>query len=658
MDYLVAERRFYDHQVGPLGPLMDELRAEMVGRVPTGEQSARWSEGGAEYFTRTVPGAEFEQFCRVAEGSELVLLDENTLLGDSTYVSVGVRLVSPGGRYLAYSVDTEGDEVFQLRFRDLTTMTDLPDTVDHTYYGGAWAADAGSFFYVVHDEIYRPYQVWRHVLGTDAAADTLVYEELDPQYDVVVWADRAGDYLVVHTANRNTSEVHLIDARRPASPARCIARRRPGVEYSVGHLPGGDEGELLIVTNDGAQEFRLMRAPLADPSASQWVEVIPELDDERLHGVEVFARHIVLETVSRGRQLLRIVPRADLDSPDPLAHSVLVDAGVPGGLLTLWHNEEFDADTILVDVESYVEPTRVQSVVLATGKRTTVQRRTLPNYDSGDYTLEERWVTARDGEQVPLRLVRRTTTPLDGQAPLLLYGYGAESSVWPGFETWLPSLLDRGVVFVHAGIRGGAEMGRRWWLAGRLENKVNTFTDFIDVADSLAADGLIDGTRIVSRGLSAGGLLQGAVYSMRPDRWRAVVAEVAFVDVINSMLDVDLPLTANEHDEWGDPRIRDQFDSMIAYSPYDNLPTGPTPDLLVTGAFHDPRVLVHEPAKWVAALRATADDARGGVLLRVETGEGGHSGPTGRYAHLAYEAEVAAFILDAMGLGETSVSGP
>jgi oligopeptidase B len=650
MAYLRSEREFYDREVNGLVPVADQLREEMVGRVAAAEESARWRDGGHTYFTRTVAGAEFEQFCRVDDsGVEQLLLDENTLLDGSTYVSVGVRLVSPDGRYLAYSVDTAGDEVFELRFRDLATMTDLPDTVAHTYYSGAWSADSGSFFYVVHDDIYRPFQVWRHTLGTDATSDSLVFEDLDPQYDVVVWADRAGDYVVIHTTSRTTSEVHLIDAHDPGANTRCVAPRRAGVEYSVGHLPVG-EGSLLIVTNEGAQEFRLMRASLAQADLSVWREVAPERADERLHGVEVFRGHVVLETVSRGRQLLRLLPWQALDDVDPFEQSIVVDAGVPGGLLTLWHNEEFASDSVLVEVESYAVPPEWQEISLTTGERSVIRRQVVPGYHADDYVLEDRWVTARDGEQVPVRLVRRSTTELDGTAPLLLYGYGAyESSFWPGFETWLPSLLDRGMVFAHAGIRGGAEMGRRWWLDGCMANKVNTFLDFINVADSLADDGLIDGSRIVSRGLSAGGLLQGVVFSQRPDRWRAVVAEVPFVDVVNSMLDVNLPLTAGEHDEWGDPRVRAQFDVMVSYSPYDNIPSGATPDLLVTGAFHDPRVMVHEPAKWVAALREKSSDRQGRVLLRVETGEGGHSGPTGRYAHLAYEAEVAAFILDAVG---------
>ncbi len=647
--YLRAEREYYAAAVAPLAELTATLTQEMSSRVAPAEESARWREGNYEYFTRTLPGREYGQFLRVdAAGVEHVLLDENELLTDSSYVAIGLRLVSPDARWLAYSVNTEGDEVYQLRFRDLTSGADLPDVVTRTYYSGAWSTDSSTFFYVVHNDQYRPFQVWRHVLGTGSGDDSLVFEESDAQYDVTVSADRAGELIFIQSESRNTTESWLIPAGRPEEPARLIAERRRGIEYTVAHLPGDDGGSLLLVTNDGAREFQLVRTPLAKSEASSWSTVVSEQPDERMHSVDVFDGYIVLSTVREGRQLLRLLPWSALDADRPLDHSAVVDSGIPGGLLTLWQNEEFATDHVLVEVESYVEPLAWHRIDLSTGSRKLVKRRDVPGYDANRYVLEERWVDATDGERVPIRLVRHLDTALDGSAPLLLYGYGAyESSFWPGFESWLPSLLDRGVVFVHAGIRGGGDLGRRWWFDGQMMRKMNTFTDFIDVADRLAADGVIDGKRIVSRGLSAGGLLQGAVYSLRPDRWRAVVAEVPFVDVVTTMFDLDVPLTAGELDEWGDPRRREEFDYLRSYSPYDNVPRGQRPDLLVTGALHDPRVMVHEPAKWVAKLRATDDGASGATLFRAETGEGGHTGPTGRYAHLAYEAEVVAFILNA-----------
>ncbi|MCZ3389156.1 MAG: prolyl oligopeptidase family serine peptidase [Actinomycetia bacterium] len=652
LTYLRAERAFHDEEMAPLQPLVQQLQQEMSSRVPVTEQSPRWREHGFDYFTREPQGQEHPQLCRVdSDGNESIVLDHNTLVEPGHYIEVGVRSVSPDGNYLAYSVDETGDEVYELRFREIATGTNLPDTAAHTYYGGAWSADSATFFYVVHDEVYRPFQVWRHTLGAAAAEDVLVYEDLDTQYDVVVWADRAGDLIVISTFNRNTSEVWLIDADRPDEPAWVVATRRRGVEYTVAHMPGDGRGQLLIVTNDGAEEFRLMRGPVATSSPDEWTEVVAQSADTRLHHVDVFADHAVLSSVSNGRQLLHVLPRKDIAAGQSVAlvDALAVDAGIPGGLLFLWHNEEPDVDSILIEVESYTEPGQWLRVDLNSGERTMVGRRELPNYDLDDYVMELRWVTARDGKRVPVKLARHKDTPLNGSAPMLLYAYGAyESSFWPGFDGSLPSLLDRGVVFAHAMIRGGGDMGRRWYLDGFMMNKRNTFNDFIDVADALAAEGVIDGSRIVSRGLSAGGLLQGAVYSMRPDRWRAVVAEVPFVDVVTSMLDHHVPLTANEVDEWGDPRIKEQFDYMLSYSPYENVPKTQRPALLATGALHDPRVLVREPAKWVARIRETAQPGDARTLFRAELGEGGHHGPAGRYAHLAYEAEVAAFILDAV----------
>ena len=650
--YLRAERAFYDEQMAPLRALIDELTKEMIDRVPPTEDSARWREGGFEYFTRAPNGGEYPQLWRVdPEGLESLVLDENDLVAPGDYVEVGLRAVSPDGSRLAYSVDTSGDEVYELRFRDIAAGEDLPDRVAHTYYTGAWSADGSTFFYVVHDEVFRPYQVWRHVVGEDCSRDVLVFQDLDPQYDVEIVGDRGGELIVIRTFNRNTSEVWLVDARRPAEPAWVVTPRRRGIEYTVAHLPGEGRGELMIVTNDGATEFRLMRGPVSASTPDAWKEVVAEEPGTRLHDVDVFARHIVLSTVTNGEQQLRVISRADVATGRDVAlkDAAKVDAGSPAALITLWHNEEPDVDAILVEVESYVDPGHVFKVDLDSGDRVVVHRRELPSYDMGDYVSELRWVTARDGERVPVKLARHRDTPLDGTAPVLLYAYGSyESSFWPGFDGSLPSLLDRGVVFAHALIRGGGEMGRRWYLDGYLMRKVNTFTDFIDVADGLAAEGLVDGSRIVSRGLSAGGLLQGAVYAMRPDRWRAVVAEVPFVDVITSMLDHNVPLTANEVDEWGDPRIKDQFDYMLSYSPYENVPSSGRPELLATGALHDPRVLIHEPAKWVAEIRATASPGDARTLFRAELGDGGHSGPTGRFSHLAYEAEVLAFVLQAM----------
>lgn len=584
--------------------------------------------------------------------SSQLVLDANLLADDSGHLELGLTMVSPDGRLLAYSVDRTGDEVYELRFRDVESGEDLEDEVPRSYYGGAWSAASDHFFYTVHDETYRPFQVWRHALGTAYAEDVLVLEEPDERFELGLRAARGG-LVVMWAESRDTCEAWVIDAQRPLEPPRSVGGRRPGVEYhpEPAVLPDGTE-ILLVVTNDAAQEFRLVRCPVpreADQDHQTWEPVRPEDPAERLESVDAFATHVVMGLRSGGRHLLRVLPVDDLAS-DGFLVAPLVD----GGTVELSHNEEFGADSVLVVDESYVHPPVWSEVDLRSGERTERHRQRAPGHDPVLYRSEVRAFPAPDGTLVPATLVRHRDTPLDGTPPALLYGYGAyEATFDPEWDPALPSLLDRGVVFVHAHVRGGGEGGRRWWLEGHLEHKQNTFSDHLAVADGVArpVGGLVDGTRLATRGLSAGGLLQGAVLGQRPDRWRAVVAEVPFVDVVTTMFDATIPLTVNEWDEWGDPRRRAEFDWMLAYSPYDHLPpAGSRPDLLVTGALHDPRVMVHEPAKWVAALRDSDPEWSPRCVFRVETGAGAHAGPSGRFAHLDYEAEILAWVLDSLGV--------
>ncbi len=567
--------------------------------------------------------------------------------------------MSPDARLLAYSVDTSGDEVFTLRFRslaaegDLTLDDDLEDVIPRSYYTGAWSADARTFFYTVHDTAYRPYQVWRHSIGTPVSEDELVFTENDPRYTVEIRATTSGAFILIETASRDTNETWMIPASDPTVAPVVVVERRTGVEYRVDH--GGDA--FVIVTNDGAVEYRLMTAPAADPELPHWTELSAARPGERLHACHVLSGHLVLQLRRDGFPLLRVIDR------DTGAERE-ISSDIPAGRLTLHPESGYEAQvsyaatSVTIKVDSLVDPPRWYDVDLRTGERTLRKARHVPGYDPAAYRTERRHAAAADGTRVPVTLAWRADTPLDGTAPCVMWGYGAyESCDDPEFDEGLASLLDRGVVFALTHPRGGGEMGREWWLDGRLEKKANTFGDHIAVADWLAGEGLVDGSRIGTRGLSAGGLLQGVVVSTRPDRWRAVVAEVPFVDVVNTMLDPSIPLTINEWDEWGDPREPAAFDYLRAYSPYENLPRGKRPAMLVTGAVHDPRVMVHEPAKWVARLRASASEGDGDLLLRVELGAGAHTGPSGRYAHYRYEAEVFAFLLDQLNAGRALVSG-
>ncbi len=672
--HLVAERGWYDAATRHLGSFVEKLRSEMTDRVPATDSSVSWRHHGFSYYTLLPAGREYAQLLREintadqsappesagegasdnrirgdssVERSRDLLLDVNDLVDESGYLELGLTRVSPDDRLLAWSVDRTGDEVYELHFRDLATGSELEDCIPRSYYGGAWSADSTTFFYTVHDDAYRPFQVWRHVIGTDAGEDVLVLEDPDEQFEVNVRATRSGDLVVIWSENRDTSEVWVLDAHEPGSPPRSVGGRRRGVQYQAEHavLPDGSD-TLLLVTNDGATEFRLVRCPVpraADQDSTSWSEVRPEDPAERLEQADAFAGHVVLSFRGEGAPRLRIL------STDDLAGEGLVVASqfTPGSIM-LTTNAEFATDRVTVEEESYVEPSAWSDLSLLDGSRHPRLRREAPGHDPAHYVAETRTFPAPDGTPVPATVVRHRETPLDGTAPCLLYGYGAYEAIdEPEWDPALPSLLDRGVVFVHTHIRGGGEGGRRWWLDGRLEHKQHTFSDHIAVADGLAAEGLVDGSRIATRGLSAGGLLQGAVFSQRPDRWRAVVAEVPFVDVVTTMLDPDVPLTANEWDEWGDPRRSEDFAWMLAYSPYDNQPAaGGRPDLLATGALHDPRVMVYEPAKWVAALRESDPEWSPRCLFRAETGAGAHIGPSGRFTHLAYEAEVYAWILD------------
>jgi oligopeptidase B len=661
LEYLGAERAYYEAQRERTKPLAGRLLAEMAARLPEGpEYSVAWRRGAFSYRTRTLPDGESPQLLRTPAGGgeERVVLDGDVLARETGYADIRVREPSPDGKLLAWSLDPIGLEVYELRIRDLSSGEDLPDVIAGTYPGVAWSADSAHLLYLVPDPQNRPFQLWRHRVGSDRALDALIYEERDRRFELTLRASRSGELAIVTAASRDTTEVRVLALGDPTADPALVEPRRKGVEYRVDHArggaaAGGSVGELLVVTDAVEPEFSLARVPLPGGAREKWTwipsdAIAPTRADTRLLRCDVLAEHIVLTLRREGDAMLAI---ADHDGQ----HVREVTSSLPAGTIRVEHAEEYDAGSVIIAEESLIEPTGYHRLDLATGARTPLMRLEVPGYDPSRYATERRLARATDGARIPVTLAYRRDTPLDGSAPCLLYGYGAyESPSEPEFSRSLPSVLDRGVVYAIAHVRGGGECGRSWWRQGALRAKRNTFTDFIAVADCLAGpDGepLVDGERIVSRGASAGGLLQGAVFSMRPERWRALVAEVPFVDCVNTMLDASLPLTVNEWDEWGDPRDQGDFASMKAYSPYDNPPAGRRPALLVTSAVNDVRVGVHEPAKWVAKLRAT--DENGALLLfRPELGAAAHGGPSARSAQFAYEAEILAFVLDAMGIVE------
>ncbi len=662
--YLRAERDYYEHVTARLEPQRAQLVAELQGWTPPLVTGVAWRDAGRLWTRRTQPGEEYEELVVVGEGGapDAVALDPNALAAEcgAAHVDLGLTLPSPDGRLLAYSVDVAGDEVYELRFRDLTTGEDLPDRIPRSYYGGAWGADSAAFHYTVHDEQNRPYRVVRHVLGAAPETDVVLVEEPDRRFELDLRASLDGRWVVVTAVSRDTTEVVLLDARDLQAAPRVVAARRPGIEYTVESLPGGwfaaGDDRLLVVTDDAAPEFRLAEAPLpaagatGDPAA--WVTVpgaVSRSGDERLVDVAVLAGHVVLSLRRDAEPFLRVLSRA---VPPGGAPTREIHPHLPYGQIRLHELHDPMTREVVVVEENLVTAPVYARIDLDTGERRVLHRTPVPGLDPTRYVTERLWATAADGTRIPVTLARRRNALPRATNGALLYGYGAyEACSWPQFSVTTFSLLDRDVCFAVAHVRGGGELGRRGWLQGRRRNKATTFDDFVAARDALVESGWAVAGEIVSRGLSAGGLLQAAVWSRAPERWRGVVAEVPFVDVVTTMSDASIPLTVTEWDEWGNPADPDDLAAMLSWSPYDNVPPPPRPPLLVTGALHDPRVLVHEPAKWVAKIRATDDPAApSDVLFRVELGDGAHAGPSGRYARLLYEAEILAWVLDRLGV--------
>ncbi|MGQ0804596.1 MAG: S9 family peptidase [Actinomycetota bacterium] len=645
--YLEAENAYTEAETAHLEDLRKQLYDEIVNRVQETDVSAPVHKGEFEYFTRTFEDRQYGVHCRTASRrDEQTLLDENELAAGHEFFALGGFAVSPDQRLVAYSVDVTGAERYELRFRDLDTGADLADIVPDVYYGLAWANDNQTVFYTRPDDAMRPWQVWRHVLGTPADDDVLVRQEDDDRFYASVGRTRTDRFVVLSFESKLTSEAWLIDADAPDAPPRVVEPRVQGVEYHVEHHVSGEHGDrLYVLTNaDGAHNFELMITPTTSPGRNGWRDMIPHRPDVRLEGVEAFAGHLVVSERAEGLERI-VVHRLD----DDTTHTI----EMPDPVYSAWvgTNLEFETTTLRFGYTSLVAP--VSSYDYGMDERTTTLVKRQPvrgGYEPEAYETHRVWATAPDGTRVPVSLVHRRGLRRDGSAPLLLYGYGSyEASMDPAFSSVRLSLLERGFVWAVAHVRGGGELGRDWYDQGKLANKTNTFTDFIASAEHLIAEGYTSPDRLVARGGSAGGLLMGAVVNARPDLFRAVVAEVPFVDCLTTILDETLPLTITEWEEWGNPVANaDIYRLMKSYSPYDNVEAKEYPALLVTGGLNDPRVQYWEPAKWVAKLRARKTDDHP-LVLKMEMGAG-HRGPSGRYDAWRDEAFVLAFVLDQVGL--------
>ena len=650
--YLEAENAYADALLAPYDALRDRIFDEIRGRIQETDESAPVPNGPWEYTTRTVEGLQYGVHCRRPRGAHsdaaAVLIDENALANGHEYFALGGFEVSPDHNVLAYSTDVTGGERYTLRFRDLVSGALLPDIVEDVYYGLAWADDSRTCFYVRPDDSMRPHEVWRHTLGTPADDDVLVLREDDEYFTLEIERTRSGRFVLIEAASKMTSEVWFVPSDAHHASPRSIGGREAGHEYSVEHHWSEERGDrFLIVTNQSgnAPNFELVTAPCVDPARQYWTPLVPHRADVKLDAVTAFADHLVLSERTNGLERLRV-----MSTDDGEIHEI----ATPDPVYSMWvgPNDEYETRTLRYGYTSLVAPRSDFDYDLETRNVALVkQQPVLGGYDVSAYVTERIWATASDGTQIPVSIVRRRDTPIDGSAPGLLYGYGSyEVSIDPEFRPSRLSLLDRGFVYAIAHVRGGGEMGRPWYEQGRLEHKMNSFTDFIACAELLIAQKYVAPDRLAARGASAGGLLMGAVVNLRPDLFAAIVAGVPFVDVVTTMLDASLPLTITEWEEWGDPREPDAYARMKAYSPYDNVRAVDYPAVLVTSGLNDPRVQYWEPAKWVAKLRVENTSDRP-IVMRTELGAG-HGGPSGRYDAWRDEAIALAFVCAMVGVTE------
>jgi oligopeptidase B len=662
--YLQAENAYTDEVTAPLGGLRSDLFTEMKSRIKETDMSVPTRRGPWWYYSRTEQGKNYGIHCRrPARGlqelppagepgeDEQILLDENVLAEGTDYFAVGSAAVSHDHRWLAYSTDHEGNEKYELRFRPLEAhVAAAAESVPDTGYGLAWSADADYVFYVRMDDAQRPFQLWRHRVGSDPAGDVLVVEEPDRRFSLGAGSTRDTAFILVGLHSTNTSEWLAIPSGDPLAEPRVILPRREGIEYAVDHLtPATGGGWFVVLTNDGAQDFRVLAAP--DGPESSWREVIAHRPGTRIEDVDAFVGALVLSERAEAQTQVRVLPLAAHDDPfagDLLEGGWIVPSIESPSSTWLGPNPEPDALALRIGRMSMVTPASVLQITLDEREETLLkQEPVLGDFDPARYTTYREWAVAPDGTRVPLSVVHRKGLPLP--APTVLYGYGAyEISIDPSFSHHRLSLLDRDVVFAIAHVRGGGEMGRAWYEDGRMEHKANTFSDFIACGRHLVEAGIARAGALAGRGGSAGGLLIGAVANQAPELFRVLVAEVPFVDCVTTMLDDELPLTVGEWEEWGNPLDDESaYRRMLTYSPYDNVTPQAYPDLFVTAGLNDPRVAYWEPAKWVAKLREEAPDVT--VLLKTELGAG-HGGPSGRYDAWKEEALVYAFLLDAFGM--------
>ena len=644
IDYIRQENDYLKEQLKYTEGFQEELFEEMKARIKEDDESVPYLKNGFYYYTKFVKGGEYPVFCRKKgslNGEEEVMLDVNLLAEGREFMNVGAVVVAPDQNRLAFSEDTVGRRIYDIRFKDLKTGELLGDVIHSVTGNLVWANDSNTVFYSRQDpDTLRAFQIYRHKLGTDQKKDVLVYQEDDDTFTCYVSNSKSRDYIFIHSQSTLSSEYRFLPAESPEGDWELVQERIRELEYSVEHY--GDE--FLILTNDKeAKNFKLVKTPVAEPGRENWVDLIPHQEDVLIEGFEVFRGFLVIDERYQGLNRIKVRSWDGVKS-----HYIVLE----GAVYSVWigHNPEFDSQVLRFGYNSLTVPASIYDYDMNSHHKVLLkQHEVLGGYNMDEYQSERIWATATDGAKIPVSLVyKKELFRKDGNNPLLQYGYGSYGhSIDAVFSSGRLSLLDRGFVFAIAHIRGGQELGRSWYEDGKLLKKKNTFTDFIACSEYMIEQKYCSKETLYAMGGSAGGLLIGAVMNLRPDLYNGMIAAVPFVDVTTTMLDETIPLTTGEFDEWGNPKVKEYYDYMLSYSPYDNIERKDYPHLLVTSGLHDSQVQYWEPTKWVAKLREfKTDDHR---LFLYTNMDAGHGGASGRFSSLKETALEYAFILDLAG---------
>src|SRR5687768_14085091 len=645
LKYLTAHNDYLDEMMGHTKPLQEALFAEMKARIQETDSTVPERRGDYLYYIRTEAGKQYPIFCRrkdSMENPEEILLDQNELAEGQLFCSVSAFSVSPDGNKLAYGLDVEGNEVYTIHIKNLISGEYYPETIENRFgsvyvrTGIEWANESEHLFYIILDSAQRPYKLYRHQIGTDPSQDTMIFHEVDNSFYLYFHKSRDDANLLTDHHSTNTTEIRFLSADHLDEELKAISPRRDGVEYFAAH----QDGYFYIATNEDAQNFKLMKASIHNLERDQWQEILPHREDVMLEWIDTFKDHLVVYERRDGLKQIRI------SAADGIGNLHYVNFPEQDYHYELESNPEYETNILRFRYSSLITPLSIIDYHMDTREWELKKEDEIPSgYDKSQFVAERIYAMAMDGKQIPISIAYKKDLQLDGNNPALLHGYGAYGAVLDAeFNANRFSLLDRGFVYAIAHIRGGSDLGRAWYMDGKVLQKKNSFTDFIACAEHLIKEGYTSNDKLAIYGVSAGGLLVNASMVMRPDLFKAVIGKVPFVDVINSISDPSIPLTTLEYDEWGNTAIKDHYDYMMTYSPYDNIRATEYPHILLTGGFNDPRVPYWEPAKFAAKLLELKTDNN--LLLLKTNLHAGHAGASGRYDFLKDVAFEYAFLID------------